>query len=246
MFHVSFTRDSFIFVFQTKEYLFLSFSISKQWHPLFPVIAKVNSEGFSQEDLRSVNGRIDLLSEDGSDISISPVSSPEISDDESDDEAVASVWSSNLRRFEVRKFTSNVGANFEMGPEKNEKDFFQKFFPDHLVQRIVLETNNYATKMIAEKADPKWHPTTLAEMYAFLGIFVIFSIMQIPKFSIAWNTESYFGLPGVPDIMTRERFERLCRYFHVNDSQTNPPSGTAGHDKLHHIRCCQFSLYREL
>lgn len=36
--------------------------------------------------------------------------------------------------------------------------------------------------------------------------------------------------------MQRERFERLCKYFHCNDTSNNPPRRTPGHDKLCHVR----------
>ena len=65
-----------------------------------------------------------------SDRSISPVSTLKISNNESDDQLVMSVWSSDLRRFEVKEFTSYVSATFKMGSERNLIDFFQKFFPD--------------------------------------------------------------------------------------------------------------------
>ena len=35
--------------------------------------------------------------------------------------------------------------------------------------------------------------------------------------------------------MSPERFERLCKYFHVNDTTNNPAHRQPGHDKLCHI-----------
>ena len=61
-------------------------------------------ERFFQENLFSINDRIELLSEDGTDRSISPVSTLKISYNESDDQLVALVLSSDLRRL------SYVGA----------------------------------------------------------------------------------------------------------------------------------------
>lgn len=37
-------------------------------------------------------------------------------------------------------------------------------------------------------------------------------------------------------LMTREGFEHLSRYFHLNDTRTNPLKGQNGQDKLCHIR----------
>jgi hypothetical protein len=115
----------------------------------------------------------------------------------------------------------------------------KEFFPDSLVERLVTETNisnNYAKQMTEEKPDGKWTETNLTEMWAFLEIFMIFSIMQVPKYSIAWGSSTFFGIPGLGEIMSHERFERLCKFFHVNDSTNNPARRQPGHDKLCHIR----------
>ena len=56
-----------------------------------------------EENVFSINDRIELSSYDGTDRGISPVSSLKISYNESDDQLVASVWSSDLRRLEVKE-----------------------------------------------------------------------------------------------------------------------------------------------
>ena len=125
MFHVSFTRDILYLVFKGMPVDFLTFVLVivvldiETMASLIPSDNESEFEGFSQEELRSVTGRIDLLSEDGSDIGISQVSTPEISDDQSDDKPFESVWSSNLRRFEVN------GCFFFFLSPKLFEDFFK-------------------------------------------------------------------------------------------------------------------------
>ena len=85
--------------------------------------------------------------------------------------------------------------------------------------------------MTKEKPDAKWTETNLTEMWAFLEIF-----MQVPKYSIAWGSSTFFGIPGLSEIMLCERFERFCKYFHVNDTTNNQARRQPGHDKLCHIR----------
>jgi hypothetical protein len=114
---------------------------------------------------------------------------------------------------------------------RTENDFFLQFFPENLVERLVTETNNYAKRMTKEKPDAKWTETNLTEMWAFLEIF-----MQAPKYSIAWGSSTFFGIPGLSEIMLCERFERFCKYFHVNDTTNNQARRQPGHDKLCHIR----------
>lgn len=139
-------------------------------------------EGFTASDLEEYD---DNRSEIGSDISVSPCSSPdvseaELSDSESDDDDPHNEeWTGNLRATKVDDFRGRVGSNIELGPLKTEKDFFMEFFPNSLVEKIVFETNNYARKMTEQKPDPKWSETNMAEIWAFLGIFVVLSVMQL-------------------------------------------------------------------
>ena len=46
----------------------------------------------------------------------------------------------------------------------------------------------------------------------------------------------FLGIPGLSEITSCERFERLCKYFHVNDTTNNLARQHPGHDKLCHIR----------
>ncbi|KAJ8301049.1 LOW QUALITY PROTEIN: hypothetical protein KUTeg_022568 [Tegillarca granosa] len=113
-----------------------------------------------------------------SDISFSSPESDSSSEEESVGENIdEQTWSRNLRKPKVTEF-SEVGATFELGPEKNELDFLSKFFPTTLVERLVTETNNYADKLIIQKPDKGWIPTFFQEMMAFLGIHVIFFRIQ--------------------------------------------------------------------
>jgi hypothetical protein len=141
-----------------------------------------------------------------------------------------------VKPVKVDDFTSVSGSTFVLDETAREIDFFLRFFPIEILQLLVDETNSYAGKQISEKPDPKWSPTSVAEMKAFLGIHVVFSVMQIPEYKIAWNTGNFYGIQGIPDVMTRERNEKLAKYFHVNDVSNNPPRRQPGHDKLCHIR----------
>jgi len=51
-----------------------------------------------------------------------------------------------------------------------------------------------------------------------------------------WSTDYMFGNLFIPNIMPRDRFDKICQYFHANDSTTNPQRGQPGHDRLHHVR----------
>jgi hypothetical protein len=57
-----------------------------------------------------------------------------------------------------------------------------------LVEKIVAETNAYAVRCIQVRPDKVWVPTTFPEMMAFLGIHVVFSIVGIPSYTLAWKS----------------------------------------------------------
>jgi hypothetical protein len=186
-------------------------------------------EGFTAEDIEGTE-----IPDAGSDISVSPVSTPPTSDNESDFDE--DTWSRNLRKPNVRDFNDRFGATFTLEDNQQEKDFFNKFFPRELIEKITTETNNYATKCIEEKPDPKWKPTNVTEILAFIGLHVVMSVIQLPSYTLCWKQMWPYTISGIPQVMQRERFERLCKYFHCNDTSNNPPRRTPGHDKLCHVR----------
>lgn len=119
-----------------------------------------------------------IFREIGSDISVSPVSTPELSTvdsssaSENDDEDLACLPSF------TRPFTKPVGGTFTLEKEENELDFFFQFFDDNLFEKIVDETNSYAEKCQQTNPNPKWKKVGVPEMKAFFGIYIVFSIVR--------------------------------------------------------------------
>lgn len=103
-----------------------------------------------------------IFREIGSDISVSPVSTPELS----------TVDSSSA------SFTKPVGGTFTLEKEENELDFFFQFFDDNLFEKIVDETNSYAEKCQQTNPNPKWKKVRVPEMKAFFGIYIVFCIVR--------------------------------------------------------------------
>lgn len=76
----------------------------------------------------------------------------------------------------------------------------------------------------------------MEEMRVYLGLRVYMSVVNLPERSMYWSTDWLFGQYFVPNVMTRDRFDKISQYLHCNDSSLNPPTGQPGHDLLHHIR----------
>jgi hypothetical protein len=66
-------------------------------------------------------------------------------------------------------------------------DFFHKFFPVSLVEKIIAETNAYAVRCIQVRPDKVWVPTTFPEMMAFLG-FISHCLQQRARLFIHFHS----------------------------------------------------------
>ena len=74
--------------------------------------------------------------------------------------------------------------------------------------------------------------TTAEEMRAFVGVNVIMGIDQKPELRNYWSTDEFMGNVGIQRVFTRDRFESLCRYLHMNDSQKQPGRNDSNYDPL--------------
>lgn len=205
---------------------------------LIYIMASLDSDSSFSEF--SIHSDVENLSIHESDISVSPVSTPNTSElsTSSDDEPVNSVvWHSRyLTQVDIVPFQKPSGPTNPLPREATEIDFFSQFFDDDMLQLVVRETNHYADSCISQHPDAKWYPTTVPEMKAYMGIMVVLSVMQVPTYTIAWGTSKLFSLPGIADIMTKNRFEKITKYLHVSDNTRNFPRGHPEHDKLHLVR----------
>ena len=181
-----------------------------------------------------------------SDISVSDVSTvSDVSSSSSDTDVTgagdagnpqAAPWSSNLTPVNVPAFTEPTGATFPLPASAAEFDFFEMFFTDGLMTEIVNESNRYASVATGIKPDPYWSPIDTAEFKAFLGLMVTLSVIPLPSHKLAWTTHRVFRHPAFGETMTRTRFEKILKYFHVGNATSNPPRGQPGHDRLSLVR----------
>ncbi|XP_068742266.1 piggyBac transposable element-derived protein 4-like [Montipora capricornis] len=100
------------------------------------------------------------------------------------------------------------------------------------------------------KRDPEWFNTTLAEVKAFLGLHVLFGIKQLPATRLYWSTVPLIGVTAVQKVMSRNRFDKLSQYLHVNNNANQVPRENPASDKLFKVRpildrvveCCKMEL----
>ena len=80
----------------------------------------------------------------------------------------------------------------------------------------------------------EWKPVTVIEMKKFLGLIFLTGIARKPKLELYWSTRGIFRTPILSQTMSRNRFQLIQRYLHVND---NNAAGT-NEDRLYKI--CTF------
>lgn len=200
--------------------------------------SEASNDGFSEvESLPgSIRSDISFHSSD-----VSDVSTPDVSDDSlvayiEDADSFGNVWTRKIVPPDIPAFEEEVGSTFKLESCENEIDFFLQFFSGQLIERLVLETNEYARSCCSEKPDSKWKETNVPELSAFLGLHVVFSILGLTSYSLGWITQWPFETPAIGQIISRNRFEKLTKYFSANSTKNNPPRGCDGHDKLCVVR----------
>ena len=121
-------------------------------------------------------------------------------------------------------------------PGANELDFFLLFFPAFLFELIASQTNLYVRQRQQTRPDPRWTPVTEEEVKAWLCMRVAMSVLHLPQTVMYWSTDSLFGNLAIKKVMTRDRFDKISQYFHLNDSTQNLPKDSPGRDKIFHVR----------
>ncbi|XP_033763437.1 piggyBac transposable element-derived protein 4-like [Pecten maximus] len=121
--------------------------------------------------------------------------------------------------------------------DAKEIDFFHEVFPVEWYGKIAAEINRYAAEKISQNgADPKWTPTNAEEIRAFFAFNITMAIVVAPNQDMYFTSDTFFRPTWISERITRDRFDKLCQYFHVCDTRTNPQRGQPGFDKLAHIR----------
>ena len=122
-------------------------------------------------------------------------------------------------------------------------DFFYLFLTVDLLDQLVRETNRYAQQVIAAVGPRgqhsrlrKWVDTDRQEMEKFLGICFLMGVISKPSIQSYWTTTPILYTPIFPEIMPRDRFQALLRFFHCNDNTNEPARNAPDRDRLFKIR----------
>ncbi|XP_069128976.1 piggyBac transposable element-derived protein 4-like [Argopecten irradians] len=177
-----------------------------------------------------------------SDIEIPDIynSDAEESGGESDDEPAMIFndddWYSDLHNVIVRPFMQPTGPvlpeNFDT-ETATAKDYFDLVFKPEIMPKIVESTNGYAEwrSRQNDRQDQAWYEITENELNAYLGINIFMGINQLPFYKDYWSKDQFIGNEGIKSVMTVNRYEKVTKYFHVNDRNHEDVN-----DKLNKVR----------
>lgn len=115
---------------------------------------------------------------------------------------------------------------------------FRTFLNDSIIDKMVEETNLYATQVLLDTEDikaesrlHKWVPTDKGEMLKFIGIVAYMGMVKMPSLDKYWSTDELFHIGTIPKIMSRNRFQLLLRMRHFSNNATCPDG-----DRLHKVK----------
>ena len=173
------------------------------------------------------------LSETFSDISIESDSDSSENESDEDTPMPQHVFTEVLTPIQLEPFTQPIGATHNLDYQTaKELDYFSLLFSEEMLAHMVTQTNLYAVQL-APWTD---FSTNKEELRAYIGINMLMGIVVEPELSLYWSGNKYFGIQGVKDVMTRERFKTLNSHFHVNDNTTAVPRGEIGYNPLDKIQ----------
>ena len=90
----------------------------------------------------------------------------------------------------------------------------------------------------------QWRDVNKDEMKAYLGVCVKMGINNLPKIADYWSSDIFIGNNGIKQTMTKNRFEEISQFFHLNNSSTEPARGEENFDRLYKCRPTLTSIVR--
>ena len=113
-----------------------------------------------------------------------------------------------------------------------------------MVSKITTETMRYARL----KNNHSFHVSD-NDVYQFLGLILISGYHTLPGEKDYWSTKPSLSAPIFSQVMSRNRFQEIKRYFHLADNENLTESKTAKVDPIYDEllkNCQQFGIFNKL
>lgn len=131
-------------------------------------------------------------------------------------------------------------------------DSYKLFVTDDILEVMVTETNRNAEQVIRGKGVPKkksrlqmWKPTNLDEMKKFLGLLLYMGLVRYPKIPCYWSKANIYKNSITSQIMARNRFQSLLRFWHFSDN-ASPDAAASRTHKIDVLVSFLNSKYKEI
>lgn len=123
-------------------------------------------------------------------------------------------------------FTAKPGVNVPVNNYNNPYELFKLFFTDELVDEIVIQTNLYAEKFLANRVLKRysrfnsWKPVTRDEMFVLMAVYMLSGFIWKPRVDDYYTKNKIFSTPGFSTLMSLNRVKLLSRFLHFTDIDT--------------------------
>ena len=82
----------------------------------------------------------------------------------------------------------------------------------------------------------QWRDVNKDEMKTYPSVCVIMGVNNLPKITDYWSSDIFTSNNGIRQTTTKNRFEEISQFFHLNNSSEEPAHGEENFDRLY--KCC--------
>ena len=107
-------------------------------------------------------------------------------------------------------------------------DYFQLFFDETIMQRVIDETNRYYLQnpVIERQHMSNWQNVTSIEMYTFLAITMLTGLIDKNRIRDYMSTDPRLATPIFSQYFARNRYQDILRYTHfANNADISDTNG---------------------
>ncbi|XP_068122221.1 piggyBac transposable element-derived protein 4-like [Hyperolius riggenbachi] len=109
--------------------------------------------------------------------------------------------------------------------EHNPLAYLQLFFDEAVIEKIVEETNRYATQQLAAPRRPfsrsrTWEPVTKEDIWLFWGLIILQGVVGKPLQKWYWTTNKMIATPFFGTVMSEYRFSLIMKFLHFANNDT--------------------------
>ncbi|KAF5281761.1 hypothetical protein FQR65_LT14556 [Abscondita terminalis] len=137
----------------------------------------------------------------------------------------------NLKQKDLESISADCYPMFSdpPHPEMTPLNYFKQLFDDNLIDHVVTQTNLYSVEKTGISVN-----TNKEEIEQFIGCQILSGVVKMPSYRMYWAESSRYS--PIADIMSRNRFDKLRNFLHLNDNSQLNTRNDPEYDKLFKIR----------